>query len=204
MPKTDKPLDLLDNNAAWAERMVTEDANYFRQLLAQQAPRYLWIGCSDSRVPANVIVDLPPGELFVHRNIANLVSRTDPNCLAVLHYAIEVLHVQHVIVCGHYGCGGVRAALAGDAAGIVGQWLQPLRELRDRHRQEIDRAPSESDRADRLCELNVLEQVRHVAGTAAVQGAWNRGQTLAVHGWIYGLHDGRLRDLDCSIGGPAR
>jgi len=194
-----KPLELLENNAAWAERMVAEDPTFFRQLLGQQAPRYLWIGCSDSRVPANEIVGLRPGELFVHRNVANLVSQTDLNCVAVLHYAIEVLRVKHVIVCGHYGCGGVRAVVAGDALGVVGQWLRPLRRLTDRHRKELDAIANDADRADRVCELNVFEQVRQVGRTTAVQDAWRRGQRVAVHGWIYGLHDGRLRDLNCSI-----
>jgi carbonic anhydrase len=194
-----KPLELLENNVAWAERMVTEDPEFFRNLLGQQAPRYLWIGCSDSRVPANEIVGLPPGELFVHRNVANLVSPTDLNCVAVLHYAIEVLRVEHVIVCGHYGCGGVRSVLAGDRLGVADLWLHPLRQIGERHRKELDSFSNDSDRADRLCELNVLEQVRQVGRTTAVQDAWRREQSLAVHGWIYGLHDGRLRDLNCSI-----
>jgi carbonic anhydrase len=180
--------------------MVGENPEFFRELSAQQAPRYLWIGCSDSRVPANEIVGLAPGELFVHRNVANLVSHSDLNCLAVLHYAIEVLRVDHVIVCGHYGCGGVRSVLNGEQLPIVGQWLRPLRDLLEVNRNGIDDLPEPSQRADRLCELNVLEQVRHVAGTSAVQDAWRRGQCLTVHGWIYGLHDGRLRDLDCSVG----
>jgi carbonic anhydrase len=199
-----KPLELLKNNAAWADRMVAEDPEFFRQLLGQQAPRYLWIGCSDSRVPANEIVGLRPGELFVHRNVANLVSPTDLNCVAVLHFAIDVLRVEHVIVCGHYGCGGVRAALAGDQRGLVDQWLRPLRTLADGHRKELGTLSDDGDRADRLCELNVLEQVRQVGRTAAVEEAWRRGQRLAVHGWIYGLHDGRLRDLNCSIDAASR
>jgi carbonic anhydrase len=194
-----KPLVLLENNTAWAERMVAEDPTFFSQLLGQQAPRYLWIGCSDSRVPANEIVGLRPGELFVHRNVANLVSQTDLNCVAVLHYAIEVLRVEHVIVCGHYGCGGVRSVLASDGLGVVGQWLRPLRTLAERYRKELGALSDDSERADRLCELNVLEQVRQVGRTTAIQDAWRRSQNLAVHGWIYGLHDGRLRDLDCSI-----
>jgi carbonic anhydrase len=150
-------------------------------------------------VPANQIVDLRPGELFVHRNVANLVSQSDLNCLAVLHYAIEVLHVEHVIVCGHYGCGGVRAALTGDRLGPVDRWLRPLCDLAEKHSKELNGLTNDSARADRLCELNVLEQVQEVGRTTAVQDAWQRGQPLVVHGWIYGLHDGRLRDLDCSI-----
>jgi len=193
--------DLLENNRRWAARMVQDDASFFTHLARQQAPRYLWIGCSDSRVPANQIVDLRPGELFVHRNVANVVSQSDLNCLSVLQYAIETLRVAHVIVCGHYGCGGVRSVIADDVDGLVEQWLRPIRELRDEHGGALAALPDEKARADRLCELNVLEQVRQVCLTTAVQHAWRRGQRVAVHGWIYGLHDGRLRDLRCSIDG---
>jgi len=194
--------DLLENNRRWAARMVEDDPSFFEHLVLQQAPRYLWIGCSDSRVPANQIVDLRPGELFVHRNVANLVSQSDMNCLSVLQYAIETLQVEHVIVCGHYGCGGVRSVIAGDAGGLVEQWLRPIRELHNKHKGALAALPDESARADRLCELNVLEQVRQVGLTTAVQHAWRREQRVAVHGWIYGLHDGRLRDLQCSIDAP--
>jgi carbonic anhydrase len=194
--------DLLENNRRWAARMVEDDPSFFKHLVLQQAPRYLWIGCSDSRVPANQIVDLRPGELFVHRNVANLVSQSDMNCLSVLQYAIETLQVEHVIVCGHYGCGGVRSVIEGNAGGLVEQWLRPIRELHDTHKGALAALPDESARADRLCELNVLEQVRQVGLTAAVQHAWRREQRVAVHGWIYGLHDGRLRDLQCSIDAP--
>jgi carbonic anhydrase len=192
---------LFENNRRWASRMLQHDPQFFAQLVGQQAPRYLWIGCSDSRVPANEIVDLRPGELFVHRNVANLVSETDLNCLSVLQYAIAVLGVSHVIVCGHYGCGGVRAVVAGDRLGFVDDWLSPLRDLLERHRPAIDSLEHEPDKADRLCELNVREQVRQVARTLPVQQAWQRGQRVTIHGWIYGLHDGLLRDLDCSIEG---
>ena len=194
--------DLLENNRRWAARMVRDDPSFFTHLVRQHAPRYLWIGCSDSRVPANQIVDLRPGELFVHRNVANLVSQADLNCLSVLQYALETLRVEHVIVCGHYGCGGVRSVMADDVSGLVEQWLRPIRELRDTHKDALAALPDESARADRLCELNVLEQVRQVCMTTAVQRAWRREQRVAVHGWIYGLHDGRLRDLQCSIDTP--
>jgi carbonic anhydrase len=190
--------ELLENNRRWAERMTEREPQFFAELVAQQTPRYLWIGCSDSRVPANEIVDLRPGELFVHRNVANLVSQTDLNCLSVLQYAIDVLRVDHVIVCGHYGCGGVRSVLAGGRLGLVDQWLQPIRDIRDTHKDALD-ALDDAARSDRLCELNVREQVRQVGLTMALRDAWQRGQRVAVHGWIYGLHDGRIRDLDVSI-----
>jgi carbonic anhydrase len=182
--------------------MLEQDPHFFSQLVDQQAPKYLWIGCSDSRVPANEIVGLRPGELFVHRNVANLVSEGDLNCLSVLQFAIDVLRVSHVIVCGHYGCGGVRAVLAGDQLGLVDQWLHPIRRIRERQRAMIDALLHESERVDRLCELNVREQVRQVSRTSAVQEAWRRGQPVTIHGWIYALHDGLLRDLDCSIDSP--
>jgi len=195
-----KLIELFVNNKRWAERMVHDDPRFFADLVAQQTPRYLWIGCSDSRVPANEIVGLRPGELFVHRNVANIVSQTDLNCLAVLQYAIDVLHVDDVIVCGHYGCGGVRAALAGDQPGPVGQWLRPIVDIREKYRTTLDLV-EESDRANLLCELNVREQVRQVAATTVLHEAWRRGQAISIHGLIYGLHNGRLRDLDCSING---
>ena len=183
--------------------MTAREPQFFARLAAQQTPRYLWIGCSDSRVPANEIVDLRPGELFVHRNVANLVSQTDLNCLSVLQYAIDVLRVDDVIVCGHYGCGGVRSVLAGDRLGLVDQWLHPIRELREKHQDVLGALADDAARSDRLCELNVMEQVRQVALTFALRDAWQRGQRVTVHGWIYGLRDGRLRDLGVSIDSPS-
>lgn len=189
---------LLRNNAAWAAARIEADPHYFRRLSALQAPDYLWIGCSDSRVPANVITGLEPGEVFVHRNVANLVNPGDLNCLAVLQFAIEVLKVEHVIVCGHYGCGGVQAALDGARHGLIDYWLQPLRDLAERHEAELARLSDARARQNRLCELSVALQVRRVAETPIVQDAWARGQRLKVHGLVYGLHDGRLRDLGCT------
>jgi carbonic anhydrase len=185
---------LLDNNAAWAARMVQRDPAFFSRLREQQAPEYLWIGCSDSRVPANQIVGLAPGELFVHRNVANLVVQTDLNCLSVLQYAIDVLRVRHVIVTGHYGCGGVRAAFENARLGLIDNWLRNVEDVSRRH-DSVLRALSPATALDRLCELNVIEQARHVCDTTVVRDAWQRGQSLAVHGWIYGLEDGRLHDL---------
>jgi carbonic anhydrase len=184
--------ELFENNRAWAARTLDTDPDFFKRLTAQQTPRYLWIGCADSRVPANEIVGLPPGELFVHRNVANLVMHTDLNCLSVLQYAIDVLHVRDVIVCGHYGCGGVRAALQRARLGLIDNWLRALRDTDEQHRAIVDAA---TDRADCLCELNVIEQVRNVANTTVLQDAWLRGQPVAVHVWVYALHDGLLRDL---------
>jgi carbonic anhydrase len=188
---------LLQNNVNWAERSVARDPAYFRRLREQQAPAYLWIGCSDSRVPANEIVGLPPGELFVHRNVANVVVHTDLNCLAVLQYAIEVLRVQHVIVTGHYGCGGVRAVLDGAKLGLIDNWLRHVDDVRRQHVTSLS-AISREAAFDRLCELNVVEQAVHVCETTIVEAAWERGQPLAVHSLIYGLHDGRLRELGFS------
>lgn len=196
--------ELFRNNARWAERMEAADPGYFARLSAQQAPDYLWIGCSDSRVPANQIVGLEPGELFVHRNVANLVVASDLNLLSVLQFAVEMLRVKHVIVCGHYGCGGVRAALQGIELGLIDNWLQPLRHIHRAHRGELDALADEPARVERLCELNVVTQAANVAATAIVQRAWARGQALAVHGWIYALADGRLRDLDCTFREPAQ
>jgi carbonic anhydrase len=195
--------DLFDNNRRWARRMITADPQFFDALVAQQSPRYLWIGCSDSRVPANEIVGLKPGELFVHRNVANLVVHTDLNCLSVLQYAVEALKVEHVIVCGHYGCGGVRAAYEQASLGLIDNWLRHVQDVRDHHRAAIDEAgEDEQARIDRLCELNVVAQVQHVCATTIVQDAWRRGQTLQIHGWIYALRDGLLRDLRCTMTGP--
>ena len=194
--------DLLDNNARWASQKDAEDPEYFRMLSQQQSPEYLWIGCSDSRVPANEIVDLHPGELFVHRNVANLVVASDLNMLSVLQYAVEILQVRHVIVCGHYGCGGVRAALRRVELGLIDNWLEPLRRLCDQHAEELAACGTEAAQADRLCEINVMRQAENVAQTPIIQDAWWRGQAVAVHGWIYGLSDGRLRDLGCTLVGP--
>ena len=181
--------------------MTRDDPRFFQSLVAQQSPKYLWIGCSDSRVPANEIVGLMPGELFVHRNVANLVVHTDLNCLSVLQYAVEVLKVEHVIICGHYGCGGVRAAYAKASLGLIDNWLRYVQDVHDRHAALVDGVADEEARVDRLCELNVVDQVRHVGYTTIVQDAWRRGQSLALHGWIYALRDGLLRDLGCTVTG---
>jgi len=189
---------LLKNNAAWAAAMIDRDPAFFTRLQRLQTPEYLWIGCSDSRVPANEIVGLAPGELFVHRNVGNVVVHTDLNCLSVLQYAIDVLHVKHVIVTGHYGCGGVRAAYERSRLGIIDNWLRHIDDVRRRHHRVLDGLPEERA-VDRLCELNVIDQARHVCETSIVQDAWSRGQSLHVHGWIYGLSDGRLRDLEFAV-----
>ena len=193
---------LFANNRAWAARVTAEDPQFFARLAGQQAPEYLWIGCSDSRVPANEIVDLLPGELFVHRNVANLVVHTDLNCLSVLQFAVDVLKVRHVIVCGHYGCGGVLAALRDEKLGLIDNWLRHVQDVRWKHRDQLDALETEAQRHDRLCELNVVEQVVNVAQTTVVREAWARGQALAVHGWVYGLRDGLLRDLGVARSGP--
>lgn len=193
---------LLANNKAWAARIEREHPGFFAGLVAQQSPQYLWIGCSDSRVPANQIVGLPPGELFVHRNVANVVSNTDFNVLSVLQYAIEVLKVQHVIVCGHYGCGGIRAALSKQTFGLIDNWLSGIKDIYAAHRGRFAQIAQEAARADLLCELNVKSQVRHVCHTTIVQSAWQRGQPLRVHGWVYDLEDGLLRDLGVTTEGP--
>jgi carbonic anhydrase len=196
--------ELLDNNKAWAAEMTRRDPDFFRRLTTQQAPQYLWIGCSDSRVPANEIVGLPPGEMFVHRNVANVVVHTDLNCLSTVQFAVDVLRVRHIIVCGHYGCGGVRAALQGERLGLVDNWLRHVQDVRSKHRAELAGLASESERHGRLCELNVLEQVVNVSQTTIVRDAWLRGQVLAVHGWIYDVGDGVLRTLGVSITAPDR
>ena len=190
---------LFANNRAWAAKMTRQDPEFFSRLSAQQAPEYLWIGCADSRVPANEIVGLAPGELLVHRNVANVVVHADLNCLSVLQFAVEVLNVQHIIVCGHYGCGGVRAALRDDRLGLVDNWLRHVQDVRWKHLAELDILATEDDRHRRLCELNVVEQVVNVSQTTVVRDAWARGQELSVHGWIYDLHDGLLRDLGVSV-----
>ena len=194
--------ELFAANARWAEAMKAADPQFFAGLAGIQTPAYLWIGCSDSRVPANQITGLKPGEVFVHRNVANVVVHTDLNCLSVMQYAIEVLKVQHIIVCGHYGCGGVKAALEGASFGLIDNWLRHIQDVRDKHRALLD-AVAPGARVDRLCELNVVEQVVNVAQTTVVRDAWERGQELAVHGWIYGLKDGLLRDMGLTATGPA-
>jgi carbonic anhydrase len=190
------------NNRTWAERMVTADAGFFKRLERQQAPEYLWIGCADSRVPANEIVGLDPGELFVHRNVANLAPPQDANYLSVLQFAVDVLKVGHIIVVGHYGCGGVRAAVDGKRRGLVDHWLHPIREVFHEHRRELDAIPDERGRLDRLCELNVMRQVRNVASDMFVQEAWARGQNLCVHGWVYSLANGLVTDLNVTASRP--
>jgi carbonic anhydrase len=194
--------ELFEQNRAWAEQRVGADPEFFSRLVHLQRPDLLWIGCSDSRVPANEIVGLAPGELFVHRNVANVVPVTDLNALAVVEYAVNSLGVRHVIVCGHYRCGGVKAALEGHQAGAVALWLQPLRNLATEHRAELDTLASDDARWDRLCELNVAAQVKTLARTDILETAWERGADLAVHGWIYDLADGLLRDLGVTVGGP--
>jgi len=194
---------LFANNRAWAAEMTRQDPEFFERLSRQQAPQYLWIGCADSRVPANQITGLLPGEMFVHRNIANVVVHTDLNCLSVMQYAVDVLGVEHIIVCGHYGCGGVGAALRNDTLGLIDNWLRHVQDVRGKHRAELEMLPSETDRHRRLCELNVIEQVSNVCRTSIVRDAWARGQALAVHGWIYGLQDGLLRDLNATASSVA-
>ena len=190
---------LKDNNRAWADAKIAGDAQFFKRLENQQAPEYLWIGCSDSRVPANEIVGLAPGEIFVHRNVANLAPPQDANYLSVLQFAVEVLKVKHVLVVGHYGCGGVRAAVDGQRRGLVDHWLHPIREVCHEHRHELDAIPEEKARLERLCELNVIRQVRNVASDVFVQDAWARGQNVAVHGWVYSLANGLVNDLGVTV-----
>ena len=190
---------LFENNRRWAERIRRQDPEFFSKLSRQQSPAYLWIGCSDSRVPANEIVDLLPGELFVHRNVANLVVHTDLNCLSVMQFAVDILKVRHIIVCGHYGCSGVGAALRGDRIGLSDNWLRHVQDVRQKHRDCVSAAGAEAAAADRLCELNVIEQVSNVCQTTIARDAWERGQELSVHGWVYGLRDGLLRDLNTTV-----
>jgi carbonic anhydrase len=191
--------ELLASNRTWAAQQTRRDPAFFERLCALQTPDYLWIGCADSRVPANEIVGLAPGELFVHRNVANVVSPEDMNCVAVLQYAVEALAIEHVIVCGHYGCGGVEAALGATLHGALERWLRPVRDVRSAHATELDRLTEPEARWRRLCELNVMAQVQAVCQVPSVRDAWQRGQTLAVHGWIYDLRDGLLRDLEVSV-----
>ncbi len=194
--------NLKANNRAWAARQVAADAGFFKRLLGQQAPKYLWIGCADSRVPANEIVDLDPGELFVHRNVANLAPPQDANYLSVLQFAVDVIKVEHILVVGHYGCGGVAAAVDGKRRGLVDHWLHPIREVAAIHRDELDAIIDPTLQLDRLCELNVMRQVENVATNVFVQDAWARGQQLAVHGWVYSLHNGHVNDLNVTVSGP--
>lgn len=189
---------LFANNLEWAAESLARDPEFFSRLVSQQAPAYLWIGCSDSRVPANEIVGLAPGEVFVHRNVANLVLHSDMNCLSVLQYAVEVLKVREIIICGHYGCGGVAASVQSGSMGLISNWLRPIRELAEYHAGTLEQL-SGTARTDRLCELNVIKQVANVANTTIVQDAWQRGQNLSVHGLCYGLGDGLLRDLNVSV-----
>jgi len=197
---------LLENNRRWSDLVKQNDPGFFSQLADQQSPEYLWIGCSDSRVPANQITGLKPGEVFVHRNVANIVAHTDLNCLSVLQYAVEVLKVKHVIVCGHYGCGGVKAALSNQKLGLIDNWLLNIKDIYRQHRSKIeiivetDKVVEENKRVNRLCELNVIEQVNNVCHTTIVQDAWDRGQSLTVHGWIYSVRNGVLKDLNVATG----
>ena len=197
-----KPLDdLFENNRKWSAEMTRQDAGFFQRLCAQQSPRYLWIGCSDSRVPANQIVGLLPGDMFVHRNVANVVVHTDLNCLSTIQFAVEVLRVEHIIVCGHYGCGGVLAALQNSKLGLIDNWLRHVQDVRAKHRSEVESLTTEANQHTRLCELNVIEQVGNVSQTTVVRDAWSRNQPLSIHGWIYGLSDGLLRDLGVTVSG---
>jgi carbonic anhydrase len=194
---------LFENNRAWAAEMTRADPEFFQRLAGQQAPRYLWIGCSDSRVPANQIVGLLPGEMFVHRNVANLVVHTDLNCLSTIQFAVDVLGVTDIIVSGHYGCSGVLAALRSARIGLVDNWLRHLQDVRDKYQKDLDALETEAERYDRLCDLNVIQQVVNVAETTVVRDAWTRGKQLAVHGWIYDIADGLLRDLGVCISNEA-
>ena len=200
MPLQDKNLEaLFKNNIDWAERICAQQPDFFERLAQQQNPRFLWIGCSDSRVPANEIVGLMPGEVFVQRNIANVVVHSDLNCLSVIQFAVDVLKVQHIMVVGHYGCGGVRAALFDQRLGLADNWLHHVHDVRDKHAEALQAIGLNEGRLDRLCELNVIEQVANVCQTTIVRDAWEKGQELAVHGWVYGLKNGLLRDLNVTV-----
>jgi carbonic anhydrase len=194
--------ELFANNRRWAENQLARDPDFFRRLSEQQSPRYLWIGCSDSRVPANEIIGLPPGDVFVHRNIANVVVHSDLNCLSVLQFAIDVLRVSDVIVCGHYGCSGVRAAIEGERVGLADDWLMHVRDVARQHKKLIEAQISDRAKRDRLAEVNVLSQLANVCRTTVVRDAWTRAQKLTIHGWIYGVHDGLLRDLGVEVDSP--
>ena len=190
---------LFQNNKEWVASKISKDSNYFRHMAEAQDPQYLWIGCSDSRVPANEIVGLEPGELFVHRNVANLFPHTDFNCLSVLEYGVDLLKIQHVIVCGHYGCNGVKAAMEDHQLGLVDNWLRNIRDVYARFKEELEKITDQTERYARLVELNVMQQVLNVCHTTIVQGAWTRGQPLWIHGWVYDLATGTLKDLDCCV-----
>jgi carbonic anhydrase len=190
---------LFDHNRAWAAGITQQDPEFFHRLSKQQSPEYLWIGCSDSRVPANQLLGLMPGELFVHRNIANMVVHTDLNCLSVMQFAVDILKVRHIIVCGHYGCKGVGAALRGERIGLSDNWIRHVQDVREKHEARLAREGSESDAAARLCELNVIEQVSNICRTTIARDAWERGQELTIHGWVYGIEDGLLRDLGTTV-----
>ncbi|HTF86857.1 MAG TPA: carbonate dehydratase [Planctomycetota bacterium] len=194
---------LFENNREWCRRILEQDPGFFESLSLQQSPQYLWIGCSDSRVPANQVVGLPPGEIFVHRNVANVIVHADLNCLSVMQYAVDVLRVRHVIVCGHYGCGGVLAALRNQKVGLCDNWLRHVQDVRNKFQARLDAAGDEAAQFRLLCELNVLEQVVNACQTTIVQDAWARGQPLHVHGWIYGIEDGLLRDLGLCVSSPS-
>lgn len=191
--------DVFEKNAEWAESVLQEDPHFFERLSQQQTPEYLYIGCADSRVPANTVMGLEPGQVFVHRNVANLVVHSDLNVLSVLQYAVEVLRVKHVIICGHYGCGGVTAAMTNDEHGLIDNWLRAIKDVYQRHQDRVDAMETPQERVDLMCELNIAAQVLNVTHTTIVQDAWKRGQELAVHGWIYSLKNGRLKDLDLCI-----
>ena len=191
--------DIFQRNRVWAQRRLEADSDYFQRLVNLQTPDYLWIGCADSRVPANVITGLEPGEVFVHRNIANIISAADMNCMSVVQYAIEHLHIKHIVICGHYGCGGVQAAMEPPGHGLVDFWLDSVRATARENHAELANCPSQTARADRLCELNVRAQVRNICHSTVLKRAWARGAHVAVHGWIYGLHDGLLHDLECDV-----
>jgi len=193
---------LFDNNRAWSERMRRDDPQFFSRLSGQQQPRYLWIGCADSRVPANEIVDLQPGELFVHRNVANVVVHSDLNCLSVIQFAVQVLKVEHIIVCGHYGCSGVSVAIQNQRVGLADNWLRHVQDVHSKHDAHVAMVSELTQRIDRLCELNVIEQVANVCQTTILRDAWERGQDVSVHGWVYGLKDGLVRDLKTTVTKP--
>lgn len=196
------PDQLFENNRLWADKIREKDADFFKKLASQQTPEYLWIGCADSRVPANDLLGLLPGELFVHRNIANVVVHSDLNCLSVLQFAIDVLKVKHVIVCGHYGCSGVHAALTGRRVGLADNWLRHVMDVHQKHEKYLGEVLPVKERLDRLCELNVIEQVVNVCQTTIIQDAWERGQEVAIHGWVYGIQDGLLSELGMTISSP--
>jgi carbonic anhydrase len=197
-----KLANLLEQNRTWASRIKSEDPTFFQDLANQQSPKYLWIGCSDSRVPANQIIGLRPGEVFVHRNVANIVVHTDFNCLSVVQFAVEMLQVEHIMVVGHYGCGGVKAAMESNELGLIDNWLRHIKDVYSKYEYKLALL-EESSRLDRLCELNVIEQVHNVCHTTIVQQAWREGRPLSVHGWIYSLNDGLIRDLNVQVEGPA-